>query len=125
MRLLACTAALLPRGARYDASVPASCTADDATLMLQGAEACPADSVVGGGVITVDTGVPGPARFVTADAVFLRMVGGVQRNHITTPRRCPRRKTWIAMVRFSYGDGVSQMVPTANPCKRKKARRRR
>ncbi len=61
---------ILPKGARYDASVPGSCTASDEELMLQGAAACPEDSRVGGGVITVDTGMPGPARIVTADTEF-------------------------------------------------------
>ena len=60
----------LPKGARYDASVPGSCTASDEELMAQGAAACPEDSAIGGGVITVDTGVPGPARIVTADTEF-------------------------------------------------------
>ena len=61
---------ILPKGARYDASVPGSCTASDEELMLQGAAACPEDSRIGGGVITVDTGVPGPGRIVTADTEF-------------------------------------------------------
>jgi hypothetical protein len=61
---------ILPKGAKYDASVPGSCTADDASLMAQGAAACPEDSRVGGGVITVDSGVPGPGRIVTADTEF-------------------------------------------------------
>ena len=61
---------ILPKGATYDASVPASCTASDEELMLQGAAACPPESRVGGGVITVDTGFPGPARIVTADTEF-------------------------------------------------------
>jgi hypothetical protein len=61
---------ILPRGAHYDASVPGSCTASDEEFMLQGAAACPEDSRVGGGVITVDTGVPGPGRIVTADTEF-------------------------------------------------------
>ena len=61
---------ILPRGGRYDASVPGSCTASDEELTAQGAAACPADSAIGGGVITVDTGVPGPARIVTADTEF-------------------------------------------------------
>ena len=61
---------ILPRGARYDASVPGSCTASDEELMASGAEACPADSAIGGGVITVDTGFPGPGRIVTADTEF-------------------------------------------------------
>ncbi len=61
---------ILPKGGKYDASVPGSCTASDEELMLQGAAACPEDSRVGGGVITVDTGMPGPARIVTADTEF-------------------------------------------------------
>jgi hypothetical protein len=61
---------VLPRGARYDPSVPGSCTASDAELMAQGAAACPADSAIGGGVVTVDSGVPGPGRIVTADVEF-------------------------------------------------------
>lgn len=61
---------ILPKGARYDASVPGSCTAGDEELTLQGAAACPEDSRIGGGVITVDTGVPGPGRIVTADTEF-------------------------------------------------------
>jgi len=61
---------ILPKGARYDATVPGSCTASDAELMLQGAAACPEDSRIGGGVITVDTGMPGPGRIVTADTEF-------------------------------------------------------
>jgi hypothetical protein len=61
---------ILPKRARYDASVPGSCTATDEELTLQGAAACPEDSRVGGGVITVDTGMPGPARIVTADTEF-------------------------------------------------------
>ena len=61
---------ILPKGAHYDASVPGSCTASDEELMVQGAAACSEDSRIGGGVITVDTGVPGPGRIVTADAEF-------------------------------------------------------
>jgi hypothetical protein len=61
---------ILPRGARYDPSVPGSCAAGDEELTLQGAAACPPDSRIGGGVITVDTGVPGPGRIVTADTEF-------------------------------------------------------
>jgi hypothetical protein len=60
----------LPRGSHYDASVPGSCGASDAELMLEGGASCPADSAIGGGVVTVDTGLPGPARIVTADVEF-------------------------------------------------------
>ena len=61
---------VLPLGAHYDASVPESCTASDAELMSLGAAACPPGSAIGGGVVTVDTGLPGPARMVTADVEF-------------------------------------------------------
>ena len=61
----------LPRRGRFDPSVPESCTATDAELMAQGAAACPEDSLIGGGVVTVDTGLPEPGRFVTADVVFV------------------------------------------------------
>jgi hypothetical protein len=61
---------VLPKGGRYDPTVPGSCTASDAELMAQGASACPGDSAIGGGVVTVDTGVPGPGRIVTADVEF-------------------------------------------------------
>jgi hypothetical protein len=61
---------ILPRGARYDTSVPGSCTASDEELELQGGAACPPDSAIGGGVVTVDTGAPDPGRIVTADVEF-------------------------------------------------------
>jgi hypothetical protein len=177
---------VLPRGARYDTSVPGSCTAGDAALMAQGADACPPDSAIGGGVITVDTGVPGPGRIVTADTEFfnnaedpegefiylntvrgsgartivradvtrrrtiteapllpgmppdggaidtvdvhvdkvVRRVDGERRGYITTPRRCRRGRTWIARVKFTYDGDVTQTVPTANPCTRRKRDRR-
>jgi hypothetical protein len=62
---------ILPRGGHYDTSVPAQCTASDAELTAEGAAACPPESVIGGGVVTVDTGAPGEARIVTADVVFV------------------------------------------------------
>ena len=172
---------ILPRGARYDTSVPGSCTASDEELELQGGAACPPDSAIGGGVVTVDTGVPGPGRTVTADVEFfnnaedpdgefvyvntvrgssartviradvtnrrtvtnvdmlpgtppdggaidtvdvkvaqvVRTIDGKRRSYITTPRRCPAGRRWIAKVRFSYGDDYSQVVATPNPCKRR------
>jgi hypothetical protein len=58
-------------GARFDTSVPDACTATDAQLTAQGESACPPGSKVGEGVVTVDTGIPGPGRFVTADVDFL------------------------------------------------------
>jgi hypothetical protein len=168
---------VLPRGAHYDTSVPGLCTASDSELTTQGAEACPPDSAIGGGVITVDTGVPGPGRIVTADTEFFnntnefiyvntirgtsartvirapveprqtitvsgmlpgtppdggaidtvditvdsvtREVDGRPRSYITTPKRCRGRVDdphWTTRVAFSYGDGVTQTVPTHTPC---------
>jgi hypothetical protein len=171
---------ILPHTARYDASVPGSCTASDEELMAQGSDVCPADSAIGGGVVTVDTGLPGAARIVTADVEFLnnaedpdgefiylntvrgtgartviradvtlrktitvvdtlpgappeggsidtvdvqvanvsRVIDGKRRHYITTPKRCPADGRWIARVSFSYGDGVTQTMPTSNRCSR-------
>jgi hypothetical protein len=61
---------ILPHTARYDPSVPGSCTASDAELMARGSAACRADSAIGGGVVTVDSGAPGEGRIVTADVEF-------------------------------------------------------
>jgi len=61
---------VLPKGASYDTSVPEACAAGDAELMVSGGAACPEGSAIGGGVVTVDTGVPGPGRIVTADVEF-------------------------------------------------------
>ena len=60
----------LARGAHIDTSVPALCEASDAELMAVGPGACPADSRVGRGEVTVDTGFPGPGRFVDAHVDF-------------------------------------------------------
>jgi hypothetical protein len=66
---------VLPLKARYDTSAPGRCTATDAELMLQGAAACPPVSRLGGGEVIVDTGVPGPERFVEADVEFFNNTG--------------------------------------------------
>lgn len=59
----------LAPGASIDTSVPARCTASDAELVTVGSAACPADSVVGGGAVDLDTGIPGPSRTVHATVV--------------------------------------------------------
>jgi hemolysin type calcium-binding protein len=61
----------LAEGSQIDTSIPARCAASDPQLMVQGADACPPGSRVGTGTITIDTGFPGPGRFVVADVVFL------------------------------------------------------
>jgi len=87
----------LPPGGRFDASVPGSCTASDAELMAQGAAACPDDSLIGGGVVTVDTGLPEPGRFVTADIVFANNEDDPQGEfiYINTVRDAPLARTVI------------------------------
>jgi hypothetical protein len=172
---------VLPKRGRFDPSVPGSCTATDAELMAQGAAACPEESAIGGGVVTVDTGFPGPGRIVTADVEFFnnaedpdgefiflntvrdsgartviradltrrrtitdagmlpgtppdggaidtvdvsvaevsRRIDGERQAYVTTPGRCPPDRTWTTRVRFTYADGVSQVVPTENHCRRR------
>ena len=58
-------------GTRIDTSVPQACTASDAELMASGPEACPPGSKVGTGFATIDTGFPGPDRYLEEDLVFL------------------------------------------------------
>ena len=62
---------MLPKHARYDTRAPGLCRASDAELIALGAAACPANSKLTDGVITVDTGVPGPGRFIISDTTFL------------------------------------------------------
>ena len=168
---------ILPRGARYDPTVPESCTASDAELIAAGGAACPPGSAIGGGVITVDTGFPDPGRIVTADTEFFNNatdpagefiylntvrgsdartviradvtrrttvtvagmlpgtppdggaidtvdvtvdeLGSDSGGYITTPKRCRGRRNdphWTTRVEFSYGDGVTETVPTRTPC---------
>ena len=61
---------VLPKGARFNTNAPKQCPASDAELMAQGAAACPAGSKLTDGVITLDSGVPGPARITTVDVTF-------------------------------------------------------
>lgn len=65
----------LAPGARIDTSVPGQCTASDAQLMAQGADACARASKVGTGTIVIDTGFSGPGRFVSVDVEFLNNSG--------------------------------------------------
>ena len=162
-------------GSRIDTEVPAKCEASDAALTAQGESACPEGSRVGGGVITIDTGVPGPSRFATSDVVLLndtgelifittprgtgarvvthspiaddhvivttipplpgtppdggaidtanlrlrslqREIDGHRRPYIRTPRRCPQDGDWTYRTRFTYADGVTQVVTNRSPC---------
>lgn len=60
----------LARGSRIDTGAVPVCEAADAELMTQGPAPC-ADSVVGGGVVTLDTGFPEPFRFLDNDLTLL------------------------------------------------------
>jgi hypothetical protein len=62
----------------------------------------------GGSIDTVDVTVEGVSR----------KLDGKRRNYITTPRRCPKDRTWTTRVRFEYDGGVAQTVPTENPCRK-------
>jgi hypothetical protein len=61
----------LAPGSQIDTTVPEQCTATDAQLMAQGADACPVGSWVGTGTIRLDTGFPEPLRFIDANVTFL------------------------------------------------------
>jgi hypothetical protein len=61
----------LPPGTRFDTGVVSTCTASDAQLMALGASACPADSKVGAGAVTLLTGFGAPTDpFATDVSVF-------------------------------------------------------
>ena len=62
----------------------------------------------GGAIDTVDVTVEG--------------VRNDRGNYITTPRRCPKDRTWTARVRFEYDGDVAQTMPTENRCKKPKRR---
>ena len=59
------------QGTRIDTGAPARCGATDAELMLVGRSACPRASIVGIGFIRLDTGIPGPGRYLKEDVTFL------------------------------------------------------
>ena len=61
----------LSSGSRIRTSVPARCRASDAELVAEGASACPRGSRVGRGRLVLDSGSPGPGRFVRNRVKFL------------------------------------------------------
>ena len=61
----------LAPGTVIDTAAVPRCEANDAELMARGVDACPPESVVGRGVIDVDTGFEGDARHVVSDVVFV------------------------------------------------------
>ena len=64
----------LARGSRIDTAAVPACEATDPELMLFGPSVC-ADSVVGGGELRLDTGLPEPARFLDNEVALLNAPG--------------------------------------------------
>ena len=60
----------LADGARFDTTAMPQCKSSDAELIAAGPSACPPETQVGVDETVVDTGVPGPGRFFTADFSF-------------------------------------------------------
>src|SRR5689334_12551531 len=56
-----------PAGTRFDTKAVPPCKASDDELMAQGSGACPAESKIGAGTLTADTGFGPPADPVNAD----------------------------------------------------------
>lgn len=67
----------LAPGSTIDTSVPAKCTAMDPMLILRGASACPAGSRVGGGTVTIDTGLPVALRLIDTKVTLFNATGQV------------------------------------------------
>jgi hypothetical protein len=59
-----------PEGTVFDGSAVPACNATDQQFQQMGKAACPADTVVGGGFITVMTGIPGEQPFPSDATVF-------------------------------------------------------
>lgn len=64
-------------GSRFDTTAVAQCHASDAQLTALGESACPPGSKLGTDVLVGDTGLSGPARYITLDSVFLNAPGQV------------------------------------------------
>lgn len=64
----------LAPGSTIDPLALPRCGASDAELMAQGSAACP-NSVVGGGTLDLDTGIPGPARIISNDVTLINADG--------------------------------------------------
>lgn len=108
----------LPRRGHFDVTVPGSCGATDAELMALGADACPEDSLIGGGVVTVDTGLPEPGRIVTADVVFANNADDPEGEfiYVNTVRDAPLARTVIrADVRRRKTVTLAGMLPGTPP----------
>ncbi|HET9041497.1 MAG TPA: hypothetical protein VFN40_15055, partial [Gemmatimonadales bacterium] len=101
------------RGARIDTSAPARCAASDAELTLEGRTACPAGSIVGTGFIRLDTGAPGPGRYLREDVTFLNNTN--QLIYLTQDRATGGRTVVRAEVRGNRVVTEAPLLPGAGP----------
>jgi hypothetical protein len=168
----------LPRGMRIDDAAVPRCDASDDDFQLQGRDACPPETQIGSGAVTVMLGIP-PADPSTLDLVAFNgdgeivevvffadtnVVAGIDRvtieedklvahpptppggppdgrtairelelnvprrigpdgdSYITTPSRCPRRRTWRSRGRFGFADGGTTAVRDSTLCRRPRPR---
>jgi len=106
-------AEIFPRGTRIDTGAPRRCAASDAELMLRGRSACPPRSIVGTGFIRLDTGVPGPGRYLREDVTFLNNTK--QLIYLTKDRATGARTVVRAQVRGNRVVTEAPLLPGAAP----------
>jgi hypothetical protein len=104
---------VFPPGTRIDTGAPARCAASDAELMLRGASACPSGAIVGTGFIRLDTGAPGPGRYLNEDVIFLNSTN--QLIYLTTDRATGARTVVRAEVRGRRVITEAPLLPGAAP----------
>jgi len=101
------------RGTRIDTGAPDRCAATDAELTLRGRSACPPGSIVGTGFIRLDTGVPGPGRYLKEDVTFLNNTN--QLIYLTKDRATGARTVVRARVRGHRVVTEAPLLPGAAP----------
>ena len=101
------------RGTRIDTGAPDRCAATDAELTLRGRSACPPGSMVGTGFIRLDTGVPGPGRYLKEDVTFLNNTN--QLIYLTKDRATGARTVVRARVRGHRVVTEAPLLPGAAP----------
>ena len=168
----------LPRGMQIDDTAVPSCDATDDDFQMQGRDACPAETQVGSGAVTVMLGIP-PADPQKLDLVAFNgdgeivevvffadsnVVAGIDRvtieegslvahppsppggppdgrtairelelnvprrigpegdSYVTTPPRCPRRRSWRSRGEFEFADGGATAVRDRTRCRRPRPR---
>ena len=61
----------------------------------------------------------GPPDGETAVSEIHWEIAGGRNAWLTTPPRCPRRRTWRSTGTFTFADGVTEVVRAATPCRRR------